>query len=254
MTGDDGRSPTGDDGRSPTGDDGRSPTGNVAAVLFDFSGTLFRFTERAEWFTELHDEDGAPIDGHLQAELIRRMTAPTGVPAELDDEMRAAWLRRDLDPALHRASYLAVLRASGLAVPGHAESLYERVLAAESWDAYPDTVSALTLLAERGIAIGIVSNIAFDLRAVFARHGIDHLVDVWALSHEVGITKPDAGIYRFATDHLDVDPSRTLMIGDSEEADGGARGIGCSFALVAPLPVPDRPHALLDALSAAHIA
>ena len=40
------------------------------------------------------------------------------------------------------------------------------------------------------------------------------------------------------------------MVGDSEEADGGARALGCRFALVAPDPVADRPHALLDAVRA----
>jgi FMN phosphatase YigB (HAD superfamily) len=39
-----------------------------------------------------------------------------------------------------------------------------------------------------------------------------------------------------------------LMIGDSEENDGAARQLGCSFALVDPLPIANRPTGLLDAL------
>jgi HAD superfamily hydrolase (TIGR01509 family) len=222
----------------------------VEAVLFDFSGTLFRFTERSEWFADLHGEDGTPIHGELQAELIRRMTAPTGIPADLGPDDVAAWERRDLDPDLHRRAYLAVLRSSGLTVPGHAESLYGRVLDPESWDPYPDTAEVLTRLHAAGVGIGIVSNIAFDLRRVLARFDLDGLVGAWALSHEVGRIKPDAGIFTAALDGLGVAADRTLMVGDSEEADGGARAVGCRFALVTPDPVPDRPHALLDAVRA----
>ena len=38
------------------------------------------------------------------------------------------------------------------------------------------------------------------------------------------------------------------MVGDSEEADGGARALGCAFALVDPLPTAQRPDGLLAAL------
>jgi FMN phosphatase YigB (HAD superfamily) len=39
------------------------------------------------------------------------------------------------------------------------------------------------------------------------------------------------------------------MVGDSDEADGGARALGCAFALVDPLPTSQRPDALIDALA-----
>ena len=38
------------------------------------------------------------------------------------------------------------------------------------------------------------------------------------------------------------------MVGDSEEADGAVRTLGCQFALVEPLPTAERPDALLTAL------
>lgn len=39
------------------------------------------------------------------------------------------------------------------------------------------------------------------------------------------------------------------MIGDSDEADGGARAIGCGFALVDPLPTVERRDGLKTALT-----
>jgi FMN phosphatase YigB (HAD superfamily) len=39
------------------------------------------------------------------------------------------------------------------------------------------------------------------------------------------------------------------MVGDSEEADGGARTLGCGFLLVDPLPTTQRPNGLRTALT-----
>ena len=39
------------------------------------------------------------------------------------------------------------------------------------------------------------------------------------------------------------------MVGDSEEADGGARALGCGFVLVDPLPTAQRPDGLRTALT-----
>ncbi|GAC70503.1 HAD family hydrolase [Gordonia soli] len=224
--------------------------GAPRAVLFDFSGTLFRFEERAEWFADLHDEHGEPLHVETQAELIRRMTHPVGVPDVITGDDRIAWEERDLDPAQHRRAYLAMLRSSGLAVPGHAESLYERVLDPHSWQPYPDTAAVLRGLHDRGIATAVVSNIAFDLRAVLALHDLTDAVDAVSLSYEVGAIKPEPRIFTDALDRLGVAPADALMVGDSAEADGGSEAVGLRFALVEALPTDARPRALLDAVGA----
>ncbi len=218
-------------------------------VLFDFSGTLFRFEHRDEWFAGLHDEAGEPLHLDHQAELLRRLTQPVGLNVDITDDDRNAWRNRDLDPKLHRQAYVSILRASGLTVPGHAEALYERVLEPDSWIAYPDTIPVLKSLSRQGIPVGIVSNICFDLRQVFAREGAADTVGAYALSFEVGVIKPDPRMFHAALNSLGAQPSDALMIGDSEEADGGARALGCRFALVHDAPPADRPHALIDALA-----
>ncbi|WP_238422077.1 HAD family hydrolase [Gordonia sp. 'Campus'] len=219
-------------------------------VLFDFSGTLFRFEARDEWFAELRDDSGAPFDAARQSEIIRRMVAPVGIPDGIFGDDRIAWERRDLDPELHRAGYLALLREAGMGNTAHASSLYNRVLDPSSWVPFHDTVAVLQKLAASDVPIGIVSNIAFDLRKVLALHGVEDLVGACALSYEVGAIKPDPQIFRAALDPLGVPPTEVLMVGDSETADGGARDLGCSFALVHDVPAGDRPTALLDAVTA----
>ncbi|MDV7988222.1 MULTISPECIES: HAD family hydrolase [unclassified Rhodococcus (in: high G+C Gram-positive bacteria)] len=220
----------------------------IEAVLFDFSGTLFRLEEHPSWFDGIHDADGTPVDGAGAAELMRRMTAPVGETVEFDDATRHAWRNRDLDPALHRQAYLHVLAQSGVTDPAHAQSVYGRVIDADSWTPYPDTEAVLKKLAAESIRTGVLSNIAFDIRPAFVDRGLDRFVDEFVLSFEVGHVKPQPEIFRHAVTALGVDPAVTLMVGDSDEADGAAREIGCHFALVDPVPTSQRPDALLKAL------
>lgn len=222
------------------------------AVLFDFSGTLFRLEEDDSWFAGMEVDERA-VDGHVRTELMHRITAPTGRSVDMDEQTHRAWLNRDLAPHLHREAYLHVLRESGL-VEHHAESLYRRMVDPASWTPYPDTAPVLAALRRSGVKTAVVSNIPFDLRPAFERIGSEHDVDEFVLSFEVGAVKPDPEIFRIALSRLGVDAADALMVGDSEEADGGARGVGCRFALVDPLPTGERPDGLAHALRAAGVA
>lgn len=216
------------------------------AALFDFSGTLFRLEEDASWFEGMSVND-AEVDGHVQAELMRRLTAPTGRSVEMGPDEYHAWCNRDLAPHLHREAYLHVLRESGVA-DHHAESLYQRVIDPSSWTPYPDTAEVLAALKRLGIRTAVVSNIAFDIRPAFAAIGADEHVDEFVLSFEVGAVKPNPEIFTTALERLGVTAADSVMVGDSDEADGGARAVGCGFLLVDPLPTVQRPDGLLRGL------
>ena len=220
----------------------------VRAVLFDFSGTLFRLEEDDSWFAgmELIDDDGRrAVDEHVQAELMERLTHPTGGSMTRSEEAQRAWVNRDLEPALHREAYLHALTDAGLP-DEHAETLYRRAVDPASWVPYPDTAEVLRSLRARGLRTGIVSNIAFDIRPAFRAAGAD--ADDFVLSFEVGAVKPDPRIFELALQRLGVPAADAVMVGDSEENDGAARRLGCDFILVDPLPVADRPTGLIDAL------
>ncbi len=221
--------------------------GQIDAVLFDYSGTLFRLEEDDSWFEGIQ-ADEEEIDGHVQAELMRRMTAPTGSSVRMTPEAHHAWVNRDLAPHLHREAYLHVLRESGIA-DHHAETLYDLMVDPSSWTPYPDTAAVLAGLHGQGIKTAVVSNIAFDVRPAFQAIGAAGHVDEFVLSFEVGAIKPDAEIFETALKRLGVAPERAVMVGDSDEADGGARALGCGFVLVDPLPTGERPDGLRNALT-----
>ena len=219
----------------------------VRAVLFDYSGTLFRLEEDDSWFEGMRVDERA-VDGHVQAEIMRRMTAPTGQHVDMTPEAYHAWINRDLAPHLHREAYLHVLRASGVA-DDQAEALYGLLIDPMNWTPYPDTASVLGGLHRQGIKTAVVSNIAFDVRPAFVEIGAAGDVDEFVLSFEVGAVKPDAAIFEAALTKLGVAAEDAVMVGDSEEADGGAQALGCGFLLVDPLPTAQRPDALRTALT-----
>lgn len=210
----------------------------IRAVLFDFSGTLARLEENDTWFA------GMDLDEAMQALVMDRMLAPTGTANH------HRWDHRDLDPALHREVYLHVLRQTGLP-DEHAESVYRRTIDPAEWQVYPDTVGVLDTLRDKGIRTAVVSNIAWDIRSVLAAAGAE--ADEVVLSFEVGAAKPDPAIFDAALRRLGVAAGDALMVGDSEENDGAARGLGCAFALVDPLPIARRPTGLVDALRGAGV-
>ncbi|MFF0527288.1 HAD family hydrolase [Nocardia amikacinitolerans] len=227
---------------------------DIEAVLFDFSGTIFRLEEDESWGEELVGADGADFDVEAKAEILRRMTAPVEQFMTFDAAGQRAWDNRDLDPALHRHAYLEVLRSSGVPTEEQAERLYGRLIDPLAWTPYPDTGPVLEFLAAQGVPVGVVSNIAFDVRPAFRTRGWDRLVGAVALSFEVGVIKPEPEIFLAALNELGVDPARALMVGDSANADGGATALGSRFALVDPLPTAERPDALVDALRAHGLA
>ncbi|MEZ5132231.1 MAG: HAD-IA family hydrolase [Mycobacterium sp.] len=212
----------------------------VCAVLFDFSGTLFRLDEDDRWF-----DDMPGVDEQFQAELMDRLTHPTGSGVAMTERAYHAWVHRDLEPALHREAYMHVLQSSGLSDP-HARALYQRVIDPDAWTPYPDTADVLNALSGKGIRTAVVSNIAWDIRSSFTSAGVH--ADEFVLSFEFGATKPDLRIFQAALDRLGVDAAEAVMVGDSEENDGAARELGCGFILVDPLPTAQRPTGLRDGL------
>ena len=220
----------------------------LRAVLFDFSGTLFRLEQDETWLRGLTDEGGEPFDVAAQAEVMRRLTAPAGQVVQLAPEFQHAWHNRDLDPQLHRKVYLEVLRKSGVSQVRQAEQLYQRLVDPDCWSPYPDTADVLRRVRDAGLRVGVISNIAFDIRPAFRRVGVHDLVDEFVLSYLEGVIKPDPAVFLRACERLGVAPAEAVMVGDSAEADGAASEVGCEVALVDPVPTAERPDGLFRAL------
>ncbi|MFI2371349.1 HAD family hydrolase [Streptomyces sp. NPDC018833] len=226
----------------------------MKAVLFDFSGTLFRIESAHDWLRAVLRERGMSLPDYEVAGLARRLERAGALPGgpqprQLPDHLAGPWAVRDTSTELHRAAYTGLAREVALPDEGLYDALYDRHMTPAAWRPYPDAAEVLRRLRERGVRVGVVSNIGWDLRPVFRAHGLDALVDAYTLSYEHGVQKPDVRLFRTALDALGRDPREALMVGDDRRADGGAAGLGCAVLFVDHLPVDERPEGLRPVLA-----
>ncbi|MEU1622241.1 HAD-IA family hydrolase [Streptomyces sp. NPDC005722] len=225
----------------------------IKGCMFDFSGTLLRAESARSWLGAVLERMGiTPGEEELAAyaERLERAgglpggAAPERVPARLERLYR----ERDLSAEHHRAAFTALAREVELPWGDVHTALYDRHMEPAAWSPYPDTVEVLEELRRRGVPVAVVSNIGWDLRPVFRAHGLEGLVDVFVLSFEHGVQKPDPRLFRVACEGLGLPPERVVMVGDDRRADGGAAALGCTLHLVDHLPVEQRPSGLLPVL------
>ncbi|MGP4048231.1 HAD family hydrolase [Streptomyces sp. 2A115] len=226
----------------------------MAAVLFDFSGTLFRIESSESWLRAVLAEAGVALPEPELLRAAKELETVGALPGgalpsgPLPDDVAAVWGVRDRSAELHRAAYTGLSRQVTLPDPELHDALYDRHMTPAAWRPYPDAAEVLGALCERGVAVGVVSNIGWDLRPVFRDHGLDPYVGAYVLSYEHGVQKPDPRLFTTACEVLGVDPRDTLTVGDDRRADGGAAALGCGVHFVDHLPVTQRPAGLLPVL------
>jgi HAD superfamily hydrolase (TIGR01493 family) len=187
----------------------------IDAVLFDWGDTLFRSPSGADAIVAGARERGVAVDPRRARELWDELWEAGKTPEELAKG-------RDLSPEAHRRVWTALFTRADALAPGLSGALYQRVMDARRWVPYADTRPTLEGIRARGLRTGVVSNIAYDLREVFAAHGLAGLVDAYVLSFEKGVMKPSPRLFALACEELGTAPARTLMVGDHPEADGAA--------------------------------
>lgn len=210
--------------------------GRFDGILFDFGHTLFNSRSASACAAEFRTVNGGDLDevafASTWSEIRERSRSA--------DELAKG---RDLSAEAHRECWLALLRPLDSLAEGLATFIYEMESSARGWEPYPDAAHVLQVVSELGLPIGIVSDCGWDIRAPFAKHGLDGYVTSFELSYEHGRCKPAPELFLAACSNLDIAPSRALMVGDSWLTDGGAAGAGLT-ALV----LPERDRAAFPAL------
>ncbi len=221
----------------------------LRAVLLDWRGTLAVTMTNIEWVEQAFRRLGRDAF----ADETQRV-ADALQDAERSPELAPAWQRVDCDAAFHRETYHRLFAAAGLD-PALAAALYD----AESDPAHNpfahDVAPTLEALKQRGMKVGVISDIHFDLRPVFRQHGLADLVDAFTLSYEHGVQKPDPAIFVIALRKLGAKPGETLMVGDRASHDGAAVTVSIATLLLPPLAqVSDQRLDLVLKLTADHTA
>lgn len=98
---------------------------------------------------------------------------------------------------------------------------YEEAIRKEAASArlYPETKAVLEELRQRGVNIGLVSNVATPYKKAFFDLGLDPYFNQKLFSCDIGLRKPDPKIFRKIIQDMGIDPSLALMIGDKLPGD-----------------------------------
>ena len=96
---------------------------------------------------------------------------------------------------------------------------------------FDDVAPTLTQLRERGLILGLISNVDRDITPLYQGVGLSAWLQVVVTSQEAGFSKPHPGIFRAALKKAGVKPSEAIYIGDQYQFDvvgankTGMRGI-----------------------------
>jgi HAD superfamily hydrolase (TIGR01509 family) len=203
-------------------------------VIFDWRGTLVTTLSDREWVEAALREVGRhPAAGSVD-DIVAAIRSASG------DENRLDGPGVDSDAALHRRTYMSVFAEAGIERE-LAEALYT-VESDPQHNAFAvDVAQTLEALSDDGFKIAVLSDVHFDLRPAFDAAGLLGLVDVFTLSYEQGVQKPDPLMFRRTLEALGVDAGDALMVGDRSRPDGSAVEEGITTLLLPPLrTVADR--------------
>jgi putative hydrolase of the HAD superfamily len=179
----------------------------IEAVVFDYGGVLCHLPATSE---------------------IDRLAAPFGLSRDkfwrMYGQLRGPYDRGRIDAGEY---WRTMAQCAGVLL-GEAQfaSLHAADLA--MWSKYNDSMLSLaTQLRESGVKTGILSNMLADM-LVKLRAEADwlSLFDVQVYSCDLGLVKPEEGIYAHLIKELGVSPSRTLFIDDLAANVEGARRAG----------------------------
>lgn len=200
------------------------------AILFDLGGTLIYFD--GEWKDVISRGTAALLsylkksgleldrDSFSSSFWVRLQEYYVERETEFIEYTTAYLLRNLLEEYGHRDVSEEILR-DGL------EQLYR--VSQQHWKVEADTGSTLETLRNQGYRLGLISNAGDDddVQALIDNAGIRHFFDIIVTSAALGIRKPNPAIFHKVLQELEVEPSRSVMIGDTLGADiFGAQNAG----------------------------
>ncbi len=108
---------------------------------------------------------------------------------------------------------------------------------------YPDVVPTLTEL-RTSYRLGVLANQPSDVRAAMRRDGLEPFFEAWAISDDLGVSKPDPRLFALALDLAGAEPGRAVMVGDRLDYDvRPAKSAGMRAVWMLRGEAPDEPTA-----------
>ena len=103
---------------------------------------------------------------------------------------------------------------------------------ADAWQTHisidPEAIPVLRALKQKKKMVGLVSN--FDhpphVRRILSQNGLENIFDTTIISSEVGVKKPDPGIFALALQQTGISPADAVYVGDTAADVTGALAAG----------------------------
>lgn len=210
------------------------------AVLFDWCGTLVEYPTHEDRFRPILERLGRPHDPDTLKRLVHAYEAAETEPAAMQADKRCDLSARD-----HAATKHLICEVAG--IDSELATEIERSYGDfATYTTYPEVVDVITSLTDAGVKVAIISDFHVDLRPHLDLLGLLDRISGFALSCEVGVTKPDQAMFEAALTYVAEPPERCLMVGDNPHPDCGGAPLGISTLLL-PLQRAPRPP-LLDAV------
>jgi HAD superfamily hydrolase (TIGR01549 family) len=164
------------------------------------------------------DIGGVIYDDRVYAEAWRRALREAGgafTDAAFDDEYAACRAGQDRSFRVH-------LAAAFLGPDPDLRALEAR--AARYWQYPPsalhaDVVPTLHELLDAGYRLGVIANQPSQVRAAMERDGLVGFFEVWGVSDDLGLHKPDPALFLRTLELAGVAGERTVMVGDRLDYD-----------------------------------
>ena len=135
---------------------------------------------------------------------IKEMISGTDITEEDYREKRFEMIQKGLNGDLSTIEYFGLTKT-----PWHSE---EEV-------PYPDVVSTLTELKQRGYKLGVVANQKCGTEQRLKNWNLLQFFDFIAASAELGMAKPEPAIFEWALEQADCHPQNVVMVGDRLDND-----------------------------------
>jgi putative hydrolase of the HAD superfamily len=98
---------------------------------------------------------------------------------------------------------------------------------------FDDVAPVLSGLRQRGLILGLISNIEDNMTATLEKLGLISLLDIIVTSQDAGANKPQPEIFLMALERAGVEPAKAMYIGDQYRVDVvGARTVGMQGILL----------------------
>jgi len=179
------------------------------AVLFDFGGTLD--SDGEHWLDRVFAlYERAGLD--LPPSEIKRAFYYADSECTNDSQVALLGLR----PLMRHHVHLQ-FKALNLD-KGREEKEFVETFCSQTEQFLQRSVRLLTRMRQR-FRLGLVSNFYGNLTVLCREAGLSDFLDVILDSTQVGISKPDPGIFRMALDKLELSPGKVIFVGDSYERD-----------------------------------